>query len=100
MKKNTLIEVIYGHPYNNVKKFNEYFSKSLTLLNQMNTNCYLCGDYNIDLLGAGKKAYVDEYLNSLYANGFFSLINKPTRYSRTSAIILDHIFRNKYMSQI
>ena len=70
-EKNTLIGVIYRHPHNNVKKFNECFSKSLTLLNQMNTNCYLCGDYNIDFLGAGKKAY--EYLNSLYANGFCSL---------------------------
>ena len=87
-------------PHNNVKKFNECFSKSLTLLNQMNTNCYLCGDYNIDLLGAGKKAYVDEYLNSLYANGFCSLINKPTRYSRTSATILDHIFTKKYVTNL
>ena len=76
-EKNTLIGVIYRHPHNDVKKFNECFSKSLALLNQMNTNCYLCGDYNIDLLGAGKKLYVDEYLNSLYANGFCSLINKP-----------------------
>ena len=91
-KKNTLIGVIYRHPHNNVKKFNEHFSKSLTLLNQMNTNCYLCGDYNNDLLGAGKKAYVDEYLNSLYAKGFCFLINKPTRYSRTRATILDHIY--------
>ena len=77
-EKNTLIGVIYRHPHNNVKKFNECFSKSLTLLNQMNTNCYLCGDYNIDLLGAVKKAYVDEYLNSLYANGFCFPVNKPT----------------------
>ena len=66
----------------------------------MNTNCYLCGNYNIDLLGAGKKAYVDEYLNSLYANGFCSLTNKPTRYSRTSATILDHTFTNKYVTNL
>ena len=36
-----------------------------------------------------------EYLNSVFANGFMPIITKPTRLSRTSATLIDHIYTNK-----
>ena len=36
-----------------------------------------------------------KYLNNFYSHGFFLLIDKPTRYTSTSATLLDHIYTNK-----
>jgi len=95
-----LVGAVYRHPHNNVKLFSEQFSKTRKLINQSKTPCFLCSDYNIDILSFKKKSYVAVYLNNLYFNGFCSLINKPTRYSRTSATLLDHLFTNKYEMQL
>ena len=52
------------------------------------------GDYNIDLSKQNTNNKVTHYLNELHSAGCYSLINKPTRITDTSATTLGHIYSN------
>ena len=41
-----------------------------------------------------------DYVNMLASNGFYPLINLPTRVTATSSTIIDHIFTNDHKHQI
>lgn len=55
-------------------------------------NVVICGDININLYDWKKNKEVNEYLNILAGNEFYSLINEPTRIDHNSETIIDHIF--------
>ena len=59
----------------------------------------LMGDYNIDLSKQNTNNQVTDYLNELYSAGCYSLINKPTRKTDTSATTLDHIYIQQFTSE-
>ena len=48
--KNIVCGCIYRHPYSDITTFDNYVSKCLTKISKENKNCYLAGDFNIDLL--------------------------------------------------
>ena len=74
--------------------FQEQFSKILRKFSYSNQAFILMGDYNIDLSKQNTNNKVTNYLNELHSAGCYSLINKPTRITDTSATTLDHIYSN------
>ena len=48
--KNIICGCIYRHPNSDIKTFENYIDKYLTKIAKENKNCYLTGDFNIDLL--------------------------------------------------
>ena len=54
----------------------------------------ICGDFNIDLLGYDSMNSVTYYMNSLYSEVCYNLIDKPTVITSTSSTLLDHIYTN------
>ena len=51
------------------------------------------GDFNYDLLDS-KNTTIMKFIDLLFDNSFYSLINKPTHFTNSSATILDQIWNN------
>ena len=58
-----------------------------------NTKCFIYGDFNDDLLQA-KNRYTSKFIEAMFDHCFYSLINKPTRITSSSATVLDHVCTN------
>ena len=41
---------VYIHPKGDTEDFNNYISKCLTIVNKEKKECYVSGDFNIDIL--------------------------------------------------
>ena len=94
LEQHILVGVIYRPPGTDVNQFNDITSDILERERQERKLCYLLGDYNIDLLKHGSHKPNSEFLDMLYGNSFYNLINRPTRNTQTSATLIDNIFTN------
>ncbi len=52
------------------------------------------GDYNINLLNGNTHNATSEFINALYCQSVYPLINKQTRITKFSATIIDNIHIN------
>ena len=93
---------IYRSPLqdsNSNMKFLEILTLFMKNLTKRNNQCYIMGDLNYNLLNS-KNPYTNNFINTMFSNSFFPLINKPTRITDTSATVLDHIWTNIYNTPI
>ena len=74
--------------------FIDKFSDLQTQINNYKCDSYIFTDSNIDILRFEQHEQTNEFLNLCLANGFISLITRPTRISRTIATCLDQIYTN------
>jgi len=94
--KKVLCGTIYRSPQHCNKsyaKFINILEKTLSVLNKLRSNCYIHGDFNLDLL-ACNNSHVNQFAELMLEHNFYSLINKPTRLSSTSYTAIDHIWCN------
>ena len=93
--RNTIVSVLYRPP-------NGHFEKFLTniFLNtkDSNKNVYIAGDFNLNLLDHSLNKKVLNYLNLIYQNSFIPTVNKPTRVTRKTSTIIDHILTNLFVN--
>ena len=99
---------MYSPPYKNdfVKNLEETFTGCNILLNQ---ECYLLGDFNINLLHNGKNIFgkkghtsklkslpslTKEYLDFGYSYSLEQLISVPTRITESTTTLIDHVLTN------
>ena len=54
----------------------------------------LVGDLNINSLDYFRNTLARYFFNFVFQNGIFSVINRPTRVTKLSATIIDHILTN------
>ena len=54
----------------------------------------LVGGLNINSLNYSKSTHVRDFLNFVFQNGICPVINRPTRVTKWSATIIDHILKN------
>ena len=66
----------------------------LRKLTKLNKKCILAGDFNIDLIKYDSTACVSEFYDQISSYGFRPLILQPTRFSTSSATLIDNIFIN------
>ena len=98
--KNIIVGTVYRPPNQNLVSFIEHFNKILSIISKDNKQCYIMGDFNLDLLHCDHHAYTQEFIDSLFSHMFIPLINKPTRLTSHSATLIDNIFTNCFTQNI
>ena len=87
--------MIYRHPKHNFQEFQSCLNN--TKMNFENSKCgyIICGDININLLMSNSNKNISTYIQMLKSNGCHSLINRATRYSlHSKLLLLHHIYSN------
>ena len=92
--KNIVCGCLYRHPNSDIDEFMKYIAKCLTKVNKEKKECYLSGDFNIDLLKYDSNNKYAEFLNTMTSFGFLPHILQPTRISDFSSTIIDNIYSN------
>ena len=87
--RNIIIGVIYRSQDTDLKLFNDNIGDLLDTLGRERKYCYLMGDFNINLLNFDKHAETTSFVDMLHAHSFVSLINHPTRVTKSSATLID-----------
>ena len=63
-----------------------------------NKNVYIAGDFSLNLLDHSLNKKLQYYLNLIYQNSFIPTVNKPTRVTRKTSTIIDHILTNLFVN--
>ena len=92
--KNILITVIYRPPNSNSKDFFEYLQDLIHNPVFNNKDCYIIGDFNIDVSKFHTLNTPQEFLDIMSSASFLPLITKPTRVTNHTATLIDNIFCN------
>ena len=95
LNKNITLGNIYRPPRNlieNIRTFNEELSDILTHMDHNNSEIFLTGDYNINLLSINDKEINAEFLEMLCSLSFYPKITLPTRFSPHSGSLIDNVF--------
>ena len=79
-----------------METFIDYLSKTLAKINKENKECYISGDFNIDLLKYDTNNEYSEFLNTVTSSGFLPHILHPTRITEYSSTIIDNIYGNNF----
>jgi len=91
---NLTIATIYRHPKNDLLSFMDVLNKNLEKFK--NSKVFLVGDFNNRTVVSNASTYID----MLLSNGFYPLINIPTRVTENSSTIIDHIITNDHSHDI
>ena len=95
---------IYRHPNQNFAEFRNKLENNLDKISNQSLPCIIAGDLNIDLVKSHCHTGTSQYVDSLFINNFMPTILMPTRITRTSATLIDHIYyyegkhRNDYIT--
>ena len=80
--------------HESIDNFNFDKQTILQSLSKENKDCYILGDYNIDLLKDEIHRPTSDFLDLIYSNKITPTILKPTRITETTATIIDNILTN------
>ena len=94
--KNIVCGCFYRHPSTDIDDFTKYISKCLTKINKEKKECYLLGDFNIDLLKYETSSKHNNFLNVMTSFSFLPHILQPTRITEYSTTLIDNIFGNNF----
>ena len=94
--KNIICGCVYRHPSGDIDDFINYVSKCLTKINNEKKECYISGDFNIDLLKYNTNSKYNEFFNTMTSFGFLPHILQPTRITDYSSTVIDNIYGNNF----
>ena len=92
--KPVLNGIVYRSPDGDIEPFAESINRTQEKITMNKIGCYFMGDVNIDLMRYSLHRKTSDFLDTMYANGFIPLINRPTRVTSQSATIIDHLYSN------
>ena len=98
--RNIIIGNVYRAHRTNIDLFNSDLSRCLDIISATNKICYICGDFNLDLLKYETELKINEFLTTFFDHNMFPLIDRPTRITSHSATLLDNIFTNVFDNKI
>ena len=78
----------------NINNFLSSLETSLSAISREKKQCFLIGDFNIDLLTSTPNQYVNNFTDLLTSFACTPLILNPTRITQGSATLIDNIFTN------
>src|ERR1051325_12255119 len=87
-----IIGGIYRHPNQKIQEFSDLLEINLSKISKDKSPCIIAGDINIDLLKADTNTNIDNYLNNLIIHSFLPSILFPTRVTKNSSTLIDHIY--------
>ena len=76
--------------------FNDRMSDIMNIVQRERKICYFVGDLNVDLLKHESHQSTVAFLDSFYSYNVSPLITKPTRVTRESASLIDHVLTNNF----
>ena len=88
------IGIIYRKPNTDIKQFHNSLLGALEHLKVGRSNIVLIGDLNIELMQSDTCTFVYDYLSSLECLGMQQIIKDPTRMTKTTSSLIDHIYTN------
>ena len=92
--ENIIVGSVYRPPNQNTALFLDKFNDILSRISKDNKQCYVMGDFNLDLLQYNHHTPTQEFIDILFSHAFIPLISNPTRltsYSATLTIIYSQI---------
>ena len=91
-RKKYIVGGIYRHPNQSIQSFTNLLEQNLIKINKGKTPCFITGDFNIDFLKAENNRIIMDYLNNLLLYNFLPVLLLPTRITRKTATLIDHIY--------
>jgi len=83
---------IYRHPNQNFLEFKNKLENCLDKISSQSLPCVVAGDINIDLIKSVCHTATSQYVDSLFMNNFMPTILMPTRITKKTATLIDHIY--------
>ena len=96
--RNTIVSVLYRPPNGHFEHFENFLTNFFLNTKDSNKNVYIAGDFSLNLLDHSLNKKVQYYLNLIYQNSFIPTVNKPTRVTRKTSTIIDHILTNLFVN--
>ena len=84
--KNIVIGAIYRPPSENTLEFIEKVNEIISGVTKDNRHCYITGEFNMDLLKHESHSVTAQFVESLFAFNFLSMITQPTRITSNTAV--------------
>ena len=88
--KTVTISCIYMTPWSNIDMLIESLDKIFTG-NKPKTSMFRCGDFIIDLLKYEEHVGSAKFIDTMYSNGLYPLIDKPTIIIQQSATLIIYL---------
>ena len=98
--KNIIVGSVYRPPNYNAASFLDKFNDILSYISKDNKQCFVLGDFNLDLLQYDRHLATQEFVDSLFSHAFIPLISNPTRLTSHPATLIDNIFTNSVSRNI
>ena len=98
-KKKILVGVVYRTTNTNINAFTEQIIKIMHTLKIGNKQCYIMGDFNINLLNYDHHMETHDYVDTMFSNTIIPQITKPTRITPTTATLIDNIYSNDILGE-
>ena len=93
-KYKIIVGIIYRKPNTDLDQFQNSLLSVLDNLSADKSNVILVGDFNVNLLQTCIDGKAVELLTSLESTGLHQIITSPTRVTRDSSSLIDHIYTN------
>ena len=94
--KTVRIASCYRPPgFQNFDLFTAVFQEKIAALETNSIDCFICGDFNIDLLSINENRYVSTFYDILTSMALLPTIVRPTRCTKESQTLIDNIFTNR-----
>ena len=90
--KNIILCVIYRPPGHSITQFIDNIQIPLHNIVSENKECFLLGDFNINLLDMSSQ--INSFVDTMLSYSYSPLISKATRITSESATLLDNIYTN------
>ena len=98
--KNIIVGCVYRPPNQNTALFLDKLNDILSYISRNNKQCYVMGDFNLDLLQYNYHTPTQEFIDTLFSFAFIPLISNPTRLTSYSATLIDNIFTNNLSQNV
>ena len=99
-KRNTLVNALYRPPNGQIEPFEAFLNNIFSKIKTSNKLFHIAGDFNLNLLDHDTNTKVQRFLNLVYRNCMIPTINKPTRVTRKTATVIDHILTNSFCDTV
>ena len=93
-RRNIVVGTVYRPPQSNQIEFLEALQALLSKQIFKQKNCFILGDFNVNLLQYESNTLSQEFTDTLLTESFLPLITKPTRVTEQSSTLIDNIFTN------
>ena len=98
--KKIIVGFVYRLPNQNTALFLDKFNDILSRISKDNKQCYVMGDFNLDLLQYNHHTPTQEFIDTLFSHTFIPLISNPMRLTSYSATLIDNIFTNNLSQNV